>query len=127
MAGKTLLALRVSLNGRAICVAALEDGAGTASVAVVGDKTPAARSDRGPAYASRVASGYRETVHSHIHPWWTSSAQRLSVGDEVSVSVVRVAASEISPPLETNRISKARLRARLTCRSNRTPRKRGAA
>jgi hypothetical protein len=127
MAEKTLLALRISVNGREICVAALEDGAVTASVAVVGDKAPAARSNRKPAYASLDASGFRENVHSHIHPWWTSSAQRLSVGDEVLVSVVRVAASEISQPLDTHRTSKTKLRPRLTRRSNRTPRKRGAA
>jgi hypothetical protein len=127
MADKTLLALRVSVNGRAVCVAALEDGAVTASVAVVGEKAPAARSGRKPSYASLVASGFRETSGSHIHPWWTSSAERLSVGDEVSVSVIRVAASEISPPLETHRTSKSALQARLTRRSNRTPRKRGAA
>lgn len=127
MANKTLLALQVSVNGRAICVAALEDGAVTASVAIVGEKAPAARSIREPAHASLVTSGFRETVHSHVYPWWTSSAEPLSVGDEVSISVVRVAASEISQPLETRKTSKAKLATRLTSRSNRTPRKRGAA
>lgn len=127
MANKMLLALRVSVNGRLICVAALEDGAVTAGVSVVGHKAPVARSKREPAYASLDTSGFRETVHSHVHPWWTSSAERLSVGDEVSVVVARVAASEISQPLETHRTSKAKLRTRLTRRSNRTSRKRGAA
>lgn len=127
MAAKTLLALQVSVNGRTVCIAALEDGAVTASVAIVGEKAPAARSNQEPAHASLVASGYRETSAAHIHPWWTSSVERLSVGDEVSVSVVRVPASKISPPIETHKTSKAKLRARLTRRSNRTPRRRGAA
>lgn len=127
MAEKALLALRVSVNGREICVAALEDGAVTAGVAVTGDGAPAARSNRKRAYASLHVSGFRETVQSHIHPWWTSSVERLNLGDEVLVSVIRVAAAEISQPLETHRTSKAKLRTRLTRRSNRTPRKRGAA